>query len=267
MFIRKSIDIDGELISYIEENNNKPKILFLHGFASSGESAQQLYNIKNRTYDIIALDFPGCGHSSTKKPISIEYYQFIAKRFAQEMNLKDFIVIGHSLGGASALYLLNEKVAKKAILGAPINYDMLHSTSQKVKQKWLLPDNLQQAYESMDSLVFADKLGYKNNLNKTAERFFNFISIRKPAFLDMVINEILNPSYLENNIKSLYLQRNDYEFIIGEKDLFVTYNSIMSVALENNKKVHSLPDCGHALFFEKPEEINKIIEEIVKEVY
>ncbi|QPC29738.1 alpha/beta fold hydrolase [Mesomycoplasma hyorhinis] len=266
MFTRKTMDIDGELISYIEENNDKPKILFLHGFASSSEAAQQVYNLTNRSYGIIALDFPGCGHSSAKKDINIEYYQFIAKRFVEELNLKDFIVIGHSLGGASALHLLNEKLAKKAILAAPINYDMLHSTNQKVKLKWLLPENLQQAYESVDSLVFVDRLNYKQNLDKTAQRFFNFMSIRKPVFLDMVVNQILNPDYLKNSIKNLYLANNDYEFIIGEKDLFVTYNSILSVALENHKKINSIPDCGHALFFEKPEEVNQIIEDIIKQV-
>ena len=32
MFIRKIMDIDGELIFYIEENDDKFKILFLYGF-------------------------------------------------------------------------------------------------------------------------------------------------------------------------------------------------------------------------------------------
>lgn len=107
MFTRKTMDIDGELISYIEENNDKPKILFLHGFASSSEAAQQVYNLTNRSYGIIALDFPGCGHSSAKR---YKYWilSIYCKRFVEELNLKDFIVIGHSLGGASALHLLNE---------------------------------------------------------------------------------------------------------------------------------------------------------------
>ncbi|WP_240463460.1 alpha/beta fold hydrolase [Mycoplasma procyoni] len=269
---RKYIKILNEDIFYIEENNNKPKVLFLHGFASSSNFAQQVYNLKNRDYDVVAFDFPGCGKSTNNDEISIEHYQKIAEEFVKSLGYSFVLVVGHSLGGASALNLVINKIVPYALLGSPINYNIL---SSKIKetitqantrlQRWLLPKNLKDALESSDNLVYQNKNSYKDNLNKIAAVFLASSQAKEKNFLKMVTTQIVNPKYLKSNIKELYFRSDNYEFITGINDEFVPSLSIIKICQERSKNLTLLSDCGHALFFEKPEEINNRINFLIRE--
>ncbi|MGZ9414528.1 alpha/beta fold hydrolase [Mycoplasma sp. 5370] len=268
---KKEILIKNEKIFYIEENSGKPKVLFLHGFNSSHSFAQQVYKITDRNYDVVAFDFPGCGLSSNNGTITIEYYQQIAEEFVKETGISFNLVIGHSLGGASALHLLNNNLVPKALLAAPINYNILGTIAKEtLKQskerlnKWLLPKNYEEAYESSDNLVYENKNNYKKNLEKIANVFLTVTKNKFAVFNNLVRKQIINSSYLQKNIKNLYAINKDYEFISGTKDMFVPFISVAKIASDYNKNFIGLKNCGHALFFEKPNEINKRIEEIIK---
>ncbi|UWV94182.1 alpha/beta hydrolase [Mycoplasmopsis cynos] len=71
----------------------KSKVLFLHGFNSSSNFAHQLYKLKNRDYDVVAFDFPGCGLSTSNSEITIQYYQKIALEFVNKINYKFDLVV------------------------------------------------------------------------------------------------------------------------------------------------------------------------------
>ncbi|MGZ9756638.1 alpha/beta fold hydrolase [Mycoplasma sp. 4423] len=270
----KYIELLNERIHYIEENTGKPKVLFLHGFNSSAAFANQVYLQKNRNYDVVAIDFPGCGFSSAKEAITIELYQQVALEFVKQYNYDFKLVIGHSLGGASALYLLNNNLVKKALLAAPINYEILdnklgESVEAAIKRmkSWLIPENYDSAYESSDNLIYNDKLDYRKNLSKVATMFLKLMDRKRPMFLNMVTSQILNPNYLKTSIKSLYQANNDYEFITGINDKFIPYFTIKNIANKMQKNVTLLQNCGHALFFEQPEAINKKINQLVEYLY
>ncbi|WGI36735.1 alpha/beta fold hydrolase [Mesomycoplasma lagogenitalium] len=263
---KKFIKIFDEEVFYVEENTGKEKVLFLHGFNSSHNFAQQLYLLKNRNYDVVAIDFPGCGKSSANSEITIEYYQKIAQEFVKQINYNFKLVVGHSLGGASALYLLNSKMVNYALLAAPINYNILSAkldeTTEKLK-RWLIPSNLNDAIESSENLVFNNKNGYKENLNKIATMFLKITKFKERNFLKLVTNQIINPNYLKKEIKKLYTQSNNYEFIIGINDMFVPFMSVAKIANDLNKNLSAISNCGHAIFFEKPEQVNEKINKLI----
>lgn len=264
---RETIEILGETIFYLEENNNKPKVLFLHGFNSSSNFANEVYKLQNRNYDIIAIDFPGCGNSSANNVIKIEFYQQIAEEFVKAKKLTDFIVVGHSLGGASALHLVNKELAKYALLAAPINYNIFIGNIKKSQEKlksWLLPTNIQEAKDSSEHLVYESKRNYKQNIEAISKAFLRITNLKRNMFYNLVIKQMVNPIYLKTQIKELYKEISPYEFITGDKDFFVPHKSIEAIAKAQNKKITLIKNCGHALFFEKPEEINQKIEEILK---
>ncbi|TDV23569.1 pimeloyl-ACP methyl ester carboxylesterase [Mycoplasmopsis mustelae] len=274
----KKIQLLNETIHYIFEDTGKPKVLFLHGFNSASSFANQVYQLQNRNYDVVAIDFPGCGLSSAHSLISIEFYQQIAAEFIRQSGFDFSLVVGHSLGGASALYVLNCGLVSKAILAAPLNHEIFSEfpAKQSLKLygskaierlgKWLLPQTFIEAYESSDNLIYEDKNNYRKNLEKIATGFLNTTKKKYNLFNFMVSNQILSINYLMQNIKSLYDENLNYEFIIGLNDVFVPYLSINSLANKYKKEMLVLENCGHALFFEKPNEVNERINQVILEL-
>ncbi|WAM09159.1 alpha/beta hydrolase [Mycoplasmopsis cynos] len=214
-----------------------------------------MYKLKNRDYDVVAFDFPGCGLSTSNSEITIQYYQKIALEFVNKINYKFDLVVAHSLGGASALYLLNNKIVKKALLAAPINYNLLstfanETIEQGIKRiaRWLVPKNYNDALESSDNLIYGNKLNYRKNITQKANAFLKLMEHKWMIFDKLVSKEILNPRYHKKIIKDLYAANNDYSFITGTMDKFVPFLSVAKIANEYNKDLIGIKDCGHAIF-------------------
>lgn len=106
---------------------NDTKVLLLHGWESNA-SRWELFlpYLKKSGCTIIALDAPAHGLSSGHEfniPHYAEFINIIVRRF------KPFAMVGHSLGGATALYYQshfpNDYIKKLVILGAPSDLSTL----------------------------------------------------------------------------------------------------------------------------------------------
>jgi pimeloyl-ACP methyl ester carboxylesterase len=97
-----------ELCFYVwgTPSENKPTLLFLHGWLDHGASWNTVGNRLSRLgYHCIALDHRGHGHSAHIPPYE-EYHfaDYIAdlQTFIIEQKITDFVLIGHSMGGTIA---------------------------------------------------------------------------------------------------------------------------------------------------------------------
>ena len=91
--------IGGIRVRYEDEGEGQPVVL-LHGWGSSLDA----YNLMTRSlkdrYRVIRLDFPGFGGSDAlTQPWSMEEYQQATVEFLSELDLKDYVLVGHSFGG------------------------------------------------------------------------------------------------------------------------------------------------------------------------
>ena len=96
----------GDLrIHYREEGNGPEAILFIHGNIASWRWWEKIMDLlPEEEYQSYAPDSRGCG--LTDKPDrghSIEQFAEDVEAFADALNLKEFTLVGHSLGGATAL--------------------------------------------------------------------------------------------------------------------------------------------------------------------
>lgn len=97
-------------------SNDKPVILFLHGFPSSSRMWQPLLEKLSGDYHVIAPDLIGFGHSSQPPADSFDYTfdnladyidQFIAK-----LNLRQFILVQQDYGGPIGMRIAAKKPEK-----------------------------------------------------------------------------------------------------------------------------------------------------------
>lgn len=118
---------------YTWEGNDK-RILLVHGWESNASRWEDFMPyLKKEGYTIIALDAPAHGLSSGREfniPRYAAFIDIVVKRFQP-----DFMV-GHSLGGATALYYQSHYkrscIKKMVVLGAPSDLSVLLNNYKKL---------------------------------------------------------------------------------------------------------------------------------------
>ena len=105
-----STEIDGvELrIASMRREGRRPPIVFLHGFGSTKEDYADVVccpQFDDRR--IIAFDAPGCGETecSDLSSLSIPFLRQTAERVLRHHGVERFHLVGHSMGGLTALML------------------------------------------------------------------------------------------------------------------------------------------------------------------
>ena len=98
----------GQLLSYKIVGKGFP-VVFLHGFLES-VSMWDYLKLEMMNFQSILIDLPGHGDSLNEDEDvpSIEYMAFKVKELLIHLNIKDFSVVGHSMGGYVSLVLKNE---------------------------------------------------------------------------------------------------------------------------------------------------------------
>lgn len=84
-----------------EGPNGAPVILMVHGYPGSGRDFRWLAPALNRWFRVIRLDMPGMGGTPvhTGKGTRLESRVDVVQELIETMDLRDFCVLGHSMGG------------------------------------------------------------------------------------------------------------------------------------------------------------------------
>lgn len=112
-------------------------IVFLHGLGGSQSTWASVLGHFAETYRVVAVDLPGHGASDKPSPASTDYsISGIAAKLGElleKLELTPAVLVGHSLGGATALHLALERpklvralaLVDSAALGLEINDELL----------------------------------------------------------------------------------------------------------------------------------------------
>ncbi|MFC1722894.1 alpha/beta fold hydrolase [Nanoarchaeota archaeon] len=118
---------DGTRIFYRIKRKKLPFLIFLHGWGTNWTSwKKEIMYFERLGYSTLALDLRGHGQSG--KPEEKSAYKFTAfakdlKKIIIKEKIKDFILIGHSMGGTVALkYWYIYKKRPKALVLADTTY-------------------------------------------------------------------------------------------------------------------------------------------------
>ncbi len=92
-------------IYYKSKGRGFPLIL-IHGFCETGEIWDPFIDLLATDFQIITIDLPGFGKSSSNRPESLETIAARLNNWVTERGFIKPVVIGHSLGGYVALAML-----------------------------------------------------------------------------------------------------------------------------------------------------------------
>lgn len=101
----KTISFRNAQVAYQVEGKGFPVVL-VHGFCEDNRIWEDFkHDLLEENYKVVTIDLPGFGESEVVNQASIRYYAEAVLAVLDEKKLKEVILIGHSMGGYTALAL------------------------------------------------------------------------------------------------------------------------------------------------------------------
>lgn len=142
--ITKQVKLDSVNINYIDKGSGNA-ILMIHGLGGNASHWNNLIEQLSVTNRCIAIDLPGYGASSVVKGIEsskvLDFYAKTITAFIQSLQLKNLILMGHSMGGQVAMILAMQEpdLVSKLILVAPAGLETFTDSESAVLIKYATP--------------------------------------------------------------------------------------------------------------------------------
>jgi len=248
---KKEILVDNlKLIYYQKENKDNPEtILILHGWRSSFNSWQRVFENLSSFFSVVFLEMPGFGQSETP-PFSfdLEDYVRVVNSFCDKKGLNNFYLIGHSFGGAVAfLFTISFPTkVKKLILCSPA---ILRSHSKNIKQRFFnfLSKILNKIFNHRIPFLFK-KIFYRLMGNYD---YFSLNQTMKETFKKIIKRDLRD---------KLHLLKTPTLILWGEKDKVLSLSQAFFIKEKiRDSKLEILPSVGHALSLESPDLLSEKI--------
>jgi pimeloyl-ACP methyl ester carboxylesterase len=239
---------------HIERHGQGEKILFIHGSSWNTHMWYNQSDYLKSSMGVVLVDLPGHGESSGIGCDSVEEYTDAVHEMIREHNLGRCYIAGHSLGGAIAISL---SLAYPDMLKGVI----LIGTGARLR---VLPQILEgiindkeNTVRNISELAFSRKTPsalkgqaiYETMKCKVEVIYKDFCACNRFDVMDTV-NSICVPVLI----------------ICGTDDALTSpkYSLYLHEAI-NGSRLALIDDAGHMVMMEKPMEVNRAIEEFVKD--
>lgn len=254
----------------------RPTVIFIHGHCTNKSFfLNQLTSPLFVEYRLIALDLPGYGRSNPpndpQKVYSFPGFADVVSEVIDLMKLDNVIVVGWSLGGHVALELTSRLLQLKGLLitGTPpieISAEGL-SRGFKIANPKILEcfgkGNL--TYEEAELLATISGYDYSEEKKFIVDAVMHTDEGAKTIYPQSILKGIG-----QNELKIVSQWPLPIAVIVGEQDAGINNDYIIKeVEFKNlwRDKVHVISNAGHAVFMERPDEFNLILESFLKEVF
>lgn len=271
----EQISIKSYLINYVVVGKivGATPLILLHG-ANIGWGQWYLnMGVFSKYFKVYALDFPGSGKST---PIDFRHNDFqkylveVIEEFIRIKNLKNFFVVGHSIGGWVALQLAlkNNSSVKKMILVNPIGFSDFIPLRYRFLSfyffaKFLTITFMKPTRENMKKFLVS-VFKYPSLLREEfISYFFENVKKSKSSHPFLFINSFLSSF---NKFKDQLVLINDFSkincptlIIVGDQDPLMPLRKIFNRFQLIPGVLIKIFDAGHVPFIEKSGEFNKSV--------
>ena len=254
--------IDGINIYYEEIGEGDISLVFIHGWgARTGRKVWRYQLSLAEKYKIILIDLAGHGRSGkNREKYTMELYGHDVKSVIEELDLKELILIGWSMGGAvilEATKLITDRVIGLIPIDAlfPSKGSMYTRLDKDAIQEALKPyeEDFAKAYINLLNSFISEKFNTEDKKDwrqaaKTLDKRSMISALKELILWDVhgMLPKIKKP------IKSILSSRTMEHFSEEEYGKYIDYTI--------------LEDSGHLLPIEDPKQFNSLLEHTINEL-
>lgn len=272
--------IDSLEMAYMREGTGKQTLVFIHGLSSNADAWSRNIETLKQKYTCIAIDLPGFGKSSKKAPAyTPTYYAEIIAKFIDKLQLKNVILVGHSMGGQTAVKLALKYPEKlqKLILIAPAGIEEFNANQAQMMKSALTAEVVAKTTDEQ-----IDK-NYQLNFFKVPEAARKMILDRKKikqatdfqehcsAIAKSIAGMLDDPIHAQCSLisKPTLIIFGENDNLIPNKFFNPTLTTLLVGEAARDKikrsRLYFIPESGHFVQFEKPTEVNHLITDWLNE--
>jgi pimeloyl-ACP methyl ester carboxylesterase len=259
----KSLSFNGRRVAYQTEGKGFPVVL-LHGFCGDSKIWEDFkLDLLEENYRVLTIDLPGFGDSEPVEGVSIAYYAEAVLAVVRACKFEKIVLIGHSMGGYTALAFADLAPDLLAGLG------LFHSHPYG--------DNSEKQTSRYKQIQFVEKYGHQLYVKQLIPKLFpaNY-GKSQPFDLDKLIHRAAR--YQAEGIKEGLLamaNRPDQRallraiacpvlFIVGGKDEAIPATaSLDQLSLPAVASIHILPEVAHMGMLEARRPTQRIVRQFV----
>ncbi len=240
-----------QIFYQIKDNNSQNTLLFIHGSGGNSNFWENQFYL-NIDYNIIAVDLPSHNKSNTFPELSLDLYVDVVKKLVDSLKPEKLILGGHSLGGV---------VIQEYYFRYPndVSALILCATGGRMRVSQVIFNSIKPDYQ-----VFLNNLRVGLFYRKTSKEIIENAILESSqmdpevTYNDFKICDAFDTLDKTNSIDVPCL------IICGKYDQLtpVKYSQFFHDKIKNSE-LYIIDKSGHAVMLEKPNEVNKAIEDFI----
>jgi pimeloyl-ACP methyl ester carboxylesterase len=261
----------GDIAVAVSEGRG-PNVLFIHGNSSEKEIFQkQLTSPLGRKYHMVAMDLPGHGQSSNAidpaRGYNIPGYAQAALEVMDKLHMKTATVVGWSLGGHIGIDMLPRRPDLKGLLimGTPPIGKTQDALSQGFKPSPHMGLTGKEVFTEEEALDYAKATA---GAGGPVDPFVVDGVKRTDGRARRMMIEAFGAGIGDDQRKIVETSKVPLAVVDGAEDEFVNVAYLSQPAYANlwRRKVQIIPGAGHAPFWQKPAEFNRLLASFLADV-
>jgi len=257
---------------HITDAGDGPSIVLLHGWPLSDEMYEYQYNdLINNDFRVIGITLRGFGKSDKPYgPYNYDVHAADIKKVLSDLNIKDAVLVGFSMGGAIAIRFVSKynsaHISKLVLAGAaaPI-------WTQRDDFRYNLP---QSAVDDLISLNYKDRpklladfakifSATETSLNEGIGNWLNGIGLSATSHATAECLFALRDTDLRDDLKKIAIPT---LILHGKQDKICSFDLAeqMKVGISNSQLI-PFEKSGHSLFLEETKKFNATLVKFARE--
>jgi len=258
-----SIEVNGVEIYYEEKGTGAETVVFAHGLLWSHKMFRDQIDYLSKDYRVIAYDHRGQGKSESKGPFDMETVAEDAAALIEKLSGESVHFIGLSMGGFVGMRLASRHphlIKTLVLLETSANAEPVENLPQYKTLngivKWLgvIPPIASKVMHIMFAESWlADKTNAASIKHWKKELSSNKKSITGP------VEGVIYRKGVEDELKNINCPT---LIIVGDEDVATKPEKAKYIQMGIAKaKLHMIAGAGHSSCIEKPNEVNRLIED------
>jgi pimeloyl-ACP methyl ester carboxylesterase len=249
-------------INYLQQGQGDTTVLFLHGWCIDGTYWKNQIEYFSRKYSVYAIDLPGFGKSKAGRTNwTIEEYANDVTAFIDTMNLKNVVIIGHSMAGEIMLQAAltnNQRIT--GIVGVD-NFKFIDVafTPEQMKQMTDFFPMLEKDFNNSAPMYADMMLFHPTTSMEVKDRVKTDFANSDPVIGYGTFMNQMQYAYTD----AQRLEQLNYKLYLINSDGFPTNEAGLKNHCKNSFQVETISATGHYPMIEKPGEFNSILEKVL----